>query len=563
MSKQGLRQLGLVALLTIWTILSADAAQAGREKRPDVPMPASQTGSESAALETDARVVAYINALIARQWESAGVKPSARADDGEFLRRVYLDTVGHIPPLEVTREFVKSREEDKRNKIVDRLVADEDYVKYWSNQWANLLIGRETPRRVNRAALEKWLRASLARNKPYDRLVYELLSARGDYTENGAVNFLLSHLNDRATPATGRTARLFLGVQVQCTQCHDHPFNDWKQDQFWQFNAFFRQLQRRDHFAYSASSGRNEFQSADLVSGDTSGPVYFERRSALMSVAFPKFLDGTQVDDGAETDRLRELAELITKPENPWLARALVNRMWGHFFGHGFTSPVDDMGPHNPPSHPELLERLAQDFVASGYDLKRLIRWITASDAYQLTSATHPGNEKRDPRNDPQRGLIRLFSHMYVKQMSAEQLYDSLLVATQAHKAGRSDWEASERQRREWLRQFVVAFGTDENDETTTFDGTIPQALMMMNGSLMQKATGVERGGFLHQVLQSTKTDSEKIQDLYLASLARHPSPTELKAMQRIVRATGSDRKAVFEDLFWALLNSNEFILNH
>lgn len=561
MDKRGLWQM-ILGGLSVLGINMPEASAQGFAERPKATQ-SSQRGTPSASLDTDARVVGYINALISRQWENAGLRPSPPAEDGEFLRRVCLDTVGHIPPLEVTREFIRSRDGEKRAKIVDRLLADEDYVNFWSQQWSNLLIGRETPRRVNRAALEKWLRESLARNKAYDRMIYELLSARGDYTENGAVNYLLSHLNDQATPATGRTARLFLGVQVQCTQCHDHPFNDWKQDQFWQFNAFFRQLQRRNRFAYSGTTGRNEFQSAELVTSEASGPVYFERRSALMSVAFPTFLDGTQVDDGPETDRLKELAELITKPENPWLARALVNRMWGHFFGRGFTSPVDDMGPHNPPSHPELLDRLAGDFVASGYNVKRLIRWITASDAYQLTSAAHAGNEGKDPRHDRRRGEVPLFSHMYVKQMKAEQLYDSLLVATQAHKAGRTDWEASQRQRREWLAQFVVAFGTDENDETTTFDGTIPQALMMMNGPLIQKATGAERGSLLHQVLGSAKPDAEKIQDLYLATLARYPTPPELRAMQRIVQATGSERTAVFQDLFWALLNSNEFILNH
>ena len=169
--------------------------------------------------------------------------------------------------------------------------------------------------------------------------------------------------------------------------------------------------------------------------------------------------------------------------EKPLVATAKVNRMWGHFFGYGFTRPIDDIGPHNAPSHPELLEFMSEKFVKSGYDVKKLIRWITYSDAYQLTSKTSDKNEI----DNPSAGETPLFSHMYLKSMQAEQLYDSLIVATNAHQSGRSDWAKAEGQRQQWMDQFVVAFGTDENDESTTFNGTIPQALMLMNGALTRK----------------------------------------------------------------------------
>ena len=229
------------------------------------------------------------------------------------------------------------------------------------------------------------------------------------------------------------------------------------------------------------------------------------------------------------------------------------------FFGYGFTKPIDDMGPHNPATHPELVERLGAEFVKSGYDLKQMVRWFTNAEAYHLTSRVEKANEV----DNPAAGEAPLFSHMYVKSMEAEQLYDSLIVATSAHKAGGAGWEESERQRQRWLQQFVIAFGTDENDETTTFNGTIPQALMMMNGELVQKATSAKRGSFLKQVLSERGSENAKVRRLFLPTLTREPSKRELTAARQIIRETRGDPISGYQDLFWALLNSNEFVFNH
>jgi hypothetical protein len=266
------------------------------------------------------------------------------------------------------------------------------------------------------------------------------------------------------------------------------------------------------------------------------------------------------------------------------MAQAQVNRMWAHFFGVGFTKPVDDMGPHNPASHPELLDFLAKEFTEAGFDNKRLIRWITGSDAYQLTSRFGAGNT----RDDPNAGNTPLFSRMYVKHFTAEQLYDSLIVATDAHKAKRNA-DAAEKQRREWLGQFIRTFGTDENDEATVFNGTIPQALVLMNGELIRSATSDAQGSFLHRLLEARGGDvapekgekprktsrpakgrtarnpvRAKIDTLFLASLGRPADDDEVQRLEKVLADNKSQNGIqAFEDLFWALLNSNEFIINH
>jgi hypothetical protein len=219
------------------------------------------------------------------------------------------------------------------------------------------------------------------------------------------------------------------------------------------------------------------------------------------------------------------------------------------------------MGPHNPPSHPALLEHMGQEFVKVNYDLRQLIRWICNSEAYNLTSRFNPKNPKTKQDN-PAAGDMPLFSHMYLKSLSAEQLYDSLIVATNAHKSGSGTWEKAEGTRQKWMQQFIQAFGTDENDEATSFDGTIPQALMMMNGELIQNALSDAKGTLLSDVLKEKGPPPEKVKRLYLATLSRPPSPREIKTAERVMHNASNPLEA-FQDLYWALLNSNEFIINH
>lgn len=509
----------------------------------------------------DAEVVAKINEYVRQGWKDNEVTPSPVAADEEWLRRVYLDLVGHVPPVEEIEAFIKEPPKNdaerlaRRAAVVEKLLADPAFVRNWTTIWTNLSIGQQTPERTSRLGMQRFYREAFAKNRPWNEVVYDLLTAEGHFEENGAVNFLLAQMTmeDEQVLATAKTTRLLLGIQVQCTQCHNHPFNDWKQEQFWQFNSFFRTVKREDHEKYDPQTGRMEDDYSELLSIDVDGPVFFEKRNGLMQVAYPEY-NGRKLDQSPGSRR-KALAEAVTKGDDRQLAKSFVNRTWGHFFGYGFTRPVDDMGPHNPPSHPELLDYLAEQFAANGYDAKKLMRWVVLSEPYQLTSATSDENSF----DDPAAGETPLFSHMYLKRMSAEQLYDSLIIATEAHKSGRSSWEDAERQRQEWLQQFVIAFGNDEGEEATTFNGTIPQALMMMNGELVRNATSAEPGSFLNGVLTNEKSQPTAIRRLYLASLGRLPSRKESPAAQKLIAASPSPL-AGYQDLFWALLNSNEFI---
>ncbi len=547
----------------------ADAA----DKRSAKPAAGAKTKARSraakaavprAALTGSAReIVDFINKQIRQGWTDNEIEPSAVAADSEWIRRVHLDLVGAIPPLETVESFLKDRDPAKRTKLIDNLLDDPGYVRNWTTVWSNLLIGRRPPRRTSRRGMRQFLREVFARNRPWNKVVYDLVSAEGHFERNGAVNYMLAQMTmrDDGVQATAKTTRLFMGIQVQCTQCHNHPFNDWKQDQFWQFNNFFRQARRVDHRKYDPRSGRMVDDFSELVFTDFSEKVFYEQRAGTLQMVEPKFFD-TPVDAKPETDLRKELARLMIAGQNPLIAQAMVNRVWGHFFGYGFTKPIDDMGPHNPATHPELLERLSLEFVKAGFDVKQLIRWVINSEPYHVTSRVG-GDNKVD---NPAAGEAPLFSHMYVKSMEAEQLYDSLIVATGAHKAGGAGWEESEQQRQQWLRQFVIAFGTDENDETTTFNGTIPQALMMMNGELVQKATSAERGSYLNRVLGERGSDTVRIRRLFLSTLTREPTRRESNAaiqLIQLIKAKKGDPVSAYQDLFWALLNSNEFIFNH
>ncbi len=522
--------------------------------------PLSLEGAEQSdyRLKYDPAVVDKINMLISRGYEDNEVSPSEQADDVTWLRRVYLDLGGHIPPLKDIEEFTSDKDPNKYAKVIDKLLDSDSYVNNWTTIWTNELIGRQTPRRTSREGMQKFLREAFAKNRPWVDVVSDLLTAEGHYEENGAVNYLLSQMTmrDEGVQVTAKTARVFLGTQVQCTQCHNHPFNDWKQDQFWEFNSFFRQVRRVDHRKIDPETGRQVDDYSELVVNDFSGPVYFEKRSGLMQVAYPKYF-GNDVEFDNGKSRQAVFAEAIVKDGDHQLARSLVNKMWGHFFGFGFTRPVDDMGPHNPPSHPELLEHLTDSFVASGYDYKMLLRWITNSEAYRLSSEFNPKNEL----DNPAAGEMPLFSHMYIKSMQAEQLFDSLLIAGNSTVGGVSQGNYAQmmQKRNQWLQQFVTTFGTDENDESTTFNGSIPQALMMMNGELIDAATMGEPGSLLHKVVTSGERDSRKIQLLYLAALGRNPTGRDLSAVKKLMQVSG-DPGTAYQDLYWALLNSNEFI---
>jgi hypothetical protein len=551
--------------------------------------------------------VALINESIRKGWQDHELMPSKAADDGEWCRRVYLDVLGRVPTVDELKAYVNDRtprggqspfasrttqkgtvpgKRDKRLRLVDRLLGDEyteAYARNWATVWSNLLIGRtggmERRSLVDREGMRQYLQEAFQYNKAYDELARELITAvgscrPGDADFNGAGNFLADKMEEGGIQATAKTSQIFLGMATQCTQCHNHPFNEYKQNQFWELNAFFRQtgIERlEDGERPNAFVGRVVDRDFAGETGDAKkAEIYYELRNGKMKVAYPVFVDGTSLaslhaergedfgDRGwlADVNRRAELAKLVLASRE--FDRAIVNRMWAHFLGFGFTKPVDDIGPHNPPSHPELLDGLGSAFRESGFDLKKLMRWIVLSEPYSLSSRITSQNQD----DDPALGARPMFSRFYLRQMEAEQLYDSLLVATAADST--LSRERREDMKERWLRQFTTAFGTDENDEATTFNGSIPQALTLMNGELVRRATGSQPGSMLYRVASDPKLDNaERIRYLYLAALARMPTRPELAISNELLVARGGNVGAALQDIWWALLNTNEFILNH
>jgi hypothetical protein len=535
--------------------------------------PQAVTALAANAPEPNIAQVKLINRAIEQQWKDYNLTPSPVEEDSKWCRRVFLDLIGRIPTYDELLEFLRDKEDSKREKLVNRLLEDsrytEEFANHWATIWSNVLIGRSggTDRNsfISREGMAKYLRDCFARNKPYNQMAYELVTATGTTkpgTEgfNGATNFLIDKVNDESgVQATSATSRIFLGLQVQCTQCHNHPFNQWKQQKFWEFNAFFRQSRALRRFV----PGTRDVDFAELVDQDFEGEggqpaeaeIYYQERNGLTKVAYPVFVDGTEIKRSGyvtEVNRRSELGKLVVNSE--FLDKMIVNRMWSHFLGYAFTKPMDDLGPHTAVSHPQLLTDLGEEFRKSSYDLRELMKWIALSKPYQLSSRILPGNEA----DDPTVGEPPQFSHFYLRQMSAEQLYQSLVnVGGQAK--GSLEQQQAERDR--WLSQFVVAFGTDEGDEATTFNGSIPQALMLFNGDLSKRATAIDSGSWLYGLANSNTKLVDKVGVLFAAGLARKPRAEELKLGGQLLNARKGKVDEALQDLWWAVINSNEFIM--
>jgi hypothetical protein len=518
----------------------------------------------------DADQVQKINERLAEKWKANKLTPSLRSTDYEFIRRASLDIIGRIAkPEEITR-FLHDPDGTRRALLIERLLKSEEYARNWASIWTVWLMTRSGANTPSQGAyheqMHKWLEEQFAQSAAsYKDIVTELLTATGKTTENGAVNFILAHLGEptppgreaeegkfNVVPLTSRSTRLFLGLQTQCAQCHQHPFNkDWKQQHFWGVNAFFRQV--------DAPKGRpkNErmervpvLELTDNPNFNSEGIVFFEQRNGVVLPTKAVFLDGSKPASG---NRRSELAKFVT--DSPYFAKAYVNRMWAHFFARGFTNPIDDFGPENEPSHPELLDELAAQFVHYGYDPRRLIRWICNSDAYNLSGVANKTNDKIEA--EP------YFSRMLLKALSPEQLFESLIVATQAEMF--ESPENRKKIREEWMRNLTTSFGDDEGNEVT-FNGTVVQALLMMNGGDIQGAIASPKKGTVPLAIVTKLTPRRIIQQLYLAALNRQPTDREAERIMRIFRSAPTkklDELALWQDLFWALLNSNEFILNH
>jgi hypothetical protein len=491
-------------------------------------------------------LAAKIDQRIAAAWGKE-VRPAPVADDAQFFRRVHLDLAGHIPPVDKVRDFLEDDRPDKRRLWVDRILqGDPDdatyrdaYVNHFANVWRAWLLAQTNQQALlQQPALEAWLRQRLRDNVGYDQLVRDLLTqpAAGNQPLGGAgesAGAFYQANEFRPENLAGSTARLFLGVKLECAQCHDHPFAKWTRDQFWQFAAFFTDVPQ---------PGRPNQPPARTARGEI-------KVAGTDKVAKARFLDGkepTWKDAGTRPT----LVEWMTAADNPFFARAAVNRMWAYFFGVGLDDQADGPGDENPAHYPELLDELAREFAAHKYDVKFLIRAITASQTYQRASAvSHPSQKD-----------LRLFARMPLRGLSPEQLFDSLAVATEYQETAPADPRAAFLGGPQTARaQFLAKFAAQE--QKTDYQTSILQALYLMNNEFIADRTNAARNRTLATLAEQRTGTTRKVESLYLVVLSRKPRPEESERFVKYVEA--SDPKKTLADVFWVLLNSPEFLLNH
>jgi hypothetical protein len=486
-------------------------------------------------------LAARIDQQILAKLAEESIIPSPRCSDEEFLRRVYLDLTGVIPTAEQARQFLDSTHPNKRAELIDELLASPNYGRHLADLWLPKLFPSESNNRfVQKGPFYNWLKDQFNANVRWDQLVFSLVTATGTVKDNPAVTYFLA--NRSIDKLTDTATQHFLGIQLQCAQCHNHPFTGWKQKEYWGMAAFFSKV-NVDRPRNTNKGGDNSEIGVREGTGKTKARDFFPE--AAMDVK-AKFLGGAEPTLNSFDPYRPVLARWMVSPDNPYFAKAMVNRTWGQLFGRGFVNPIDDMHPDNPASHPQLLEELANAFAGSGFDLKYLTKAICLSETYQRSSKTTGGNENDDV----------YFSHRTLKVFSPEQLYDSLsliLDASPSSNSARGKAKGAGAGRnansaREQFIQFYLAGAEQANP--TAYDAGIPQALRLMNSRFGGN------GAVAQGIIGQTSSVDAALDNLLLATLSRRPTPTERQRWQGLIAENGA---VAYADLLWAILNSSEF----
>lgn len=486
----------------------------------------------------------FVDRLIWDKLELLGIPPSDIASDSEFLRRVYLDTIGTLPTSGEAREFIEDSNPEKRQELIDELLDRPEYADFWAMRWADLLrVDRValTPRGA--VAMDRWLRESFAGNRPYDEFVREIVAARGRTLATGPASFYKA-LSEPDVVARS-VSQLFLGVRVECAQCHHHPSDRWGQDDYYALAGFFTGVQRKS----VPIGGEAVFSKGgeDLKHPRTDEPVP------------TRALGAPPADFTHDSDRRDVLAAWMTSAENPFLARALANRLWAHYFGRGLIEPIDDMRATNPATNEPLLDALAQHVHDVRFDLKAFTRTLLNSRAYQLSSETNEWNQ-RDQQN---------YSHSLDKALAAEVLLDAICQVTGVPEKF-NGWPQGYRAIEIWDNRmpsyFFRVFGrplrTTVCECERSNEPSITQALHLMNSPEVSKKIE-SRTGIARYLAMSELSPERVVDDLYLSALARFPTPPEKKLMLNAFSLPGRGRQSAAEDVLWSLLNSREFMYNH
>ncbi|HWE36553.1 MAG TPA: DUF1549 domain-containing protein [Isosphaeraceae bacterium] len=510
---------------------------------------------------------AGIDALIDKALAAAKVTPARIANDEEFVRRVCLDVAGRLPGPEQVASFCRSKEKDKRSRLIDYLLESPEFATNWARYWRDVIAYRATNEnkgQVRFPELEAWLAEQFAKNRPWDEVATDLITATGRNDENGAAVFAVAHQGaDLPLELAGEVSRIFLGVQIQCAQCHDHPTDPWKRRQFHEFAAFFNGVQVRPAERRMPGQGPPpmEVRSAPRAGKYAMPDLKDPQKKVPITPRFFLSESAEAVPDGLTTEQRRALAaSYVVGQDNPWFAKAFVNRAWFALMGDGFFNPVDDMGPARTARDLEVLEAISSQWQRGGYDVRWLFRTILNTRAYQREfKATNTAAGRT------------LFAANNPGRLRADQLLDALAQAINVPTEGRFPKEEAGKgaakkvgpqdyQRRFGPRiQFNNLFGVDPSTAPDDVLGTIPQALFLMNSPQVNRQIEARPGTVLGEIVAGHPDNHSALVALYLRVLARRPTTQEMDVCEKHLLAVG-DRKAVFEDILWCLVNSTEFI---
>jgi len=517
-----------------------------------------------------------IDNRVQAKWQEENLAPAPPADDATFLRRVYLDLCGTIPTADEAREFLDDQDPQKRAKLIDRLLDDPRYAQHQADVWDMIYFGRNPPgyKTNERSGFQKWLRKQFAENTPYDAIARAILKAEGNSVDDGAPMFFVQYKN-KPEDATEKITQTFLGIQLQCARCHDHPFEPWTQLDFYGTAAFFARLDVVD-----VGKKNNETAWAigeqDVGEINFTGPVTEDEPGKEGTPVPPKFLYGDELDEAETPEDAKEerfkngkmppkpqfsrkdaFAEWATAEDNPYFARAVANRVWAQFMGRGLVHPVDDMSEANQPSHPELLEQITRQLVDHDFDLKWYIRELVNSQTYQLSSLGDSTVQERP----------RYFERARTRPLTAEELADCWRVATRYAAADDKLQERLDQGNRFYpltSGYHLSAFGTP-TDGTGNFLGGMHEQLYMSNGGI-SKLFRSNEGGLLHTLAEAKKDTpwEDRVELMYLSILSRRPSPAESQKFVEFFQSADQDRPhETVKDAMWVLMTCSEFRFNH
>ncbi|MCO6455876.1 MAG: DUF1553 domain-containing protein [Pirellulaceae bacterium] len=488
----------------------------------------------------------WIDELAASRWKQLGLAPSPACDDATFLRRVTIDLCGRLPTVDEARQFLDDPANEKRSRVIDRLLDSPDYPAYFAMRWGTILRNSRLAGADQAAyAFHNWIKDQVARNRPYDEFVRGIVAAAGEWQDAPAINWYWQMRDDQLHQVTSDTAQVFLGVRLQCARCHHHPYERWSQEDYYGLAGFFTRLGRK-----SFGQPPPYYAAANPTTGETN-PL-------TGKVPEPKFPDGEYARFSPEDDPRHALVDWMAQPDNPYFSRVLVNRLWGHFLGRGLVQEVDDLRETNPASNPELLDALARDFVAHQFDVKHVIRTIVGSGVYQLSS--EPNESNLDDRQN--------FARFYARRLIAEVFHDATdqLCGTRTRFSGVSDSARAVDLPHEGFGSYFL----DTFDRPRRVTGcecerssgaTLAQVLLLANSDEIENKIASGEGR-VARLVADQRPVAEAVEELYLAAYARRPTDAERQAATAYVQSQDNQRQAL-EDLLWTLLNSKEFAFNH